>query len=92
MAWRSACRAGSTLDRALDFLRLPYDPACERFHEQTLQVRTASATQVRRPVNRQGIGRFRAYAAQLEPLFQELDRAGLVTWSAEDNCLRPAFR
>ena len=81
-----------TLDRVLGFLGLPYDPACERFYEQTRPVRTASAIQVRRPINRQGIGRFRAYAAQLEPLFRELDRAGLVTWSAEDLWLRDAER
>jgi predicted O-linked N-acetylglucosamine transferase (SPINDLY family) len=78
----------ATLARVLDFLGLPPDPACARFHEQTRRVRTASAHQVRRPINRSGLGRFRAYAAQLEPLFAELDRAGLMPPDPADARLR----
>jgi hypothetical protein len=78
----------ATLDRVLGFLELPHDPACARFHEQTRRVRTASAGQVRRPINRDGIGRFRPYAQHLEPLFVELDRAGLIAWSEDDMQLR----
>jgi Flp pilus assembly protein TadD len=62
-----------TLRRVLEFVGLPYDATCERFYEETRHVRTASASQVRRPVNRDGIGRYRAYAEFLEPLFAELD-------------------
>jgi len=68
----------ATLARVLDFLGLPYDAACERFHEQDRKVRTASAGQVRRPINRDGLGRFHAYAEQLAPMFAELERAGLI--------------
>jgi protein O-GlcNAc transferase len=32
---------------------------------------------VRKPINRRGVGRWRQYAADLEPLFAELDAAGL---------------
>jgi hypothetical protein len=53
-------------------------------------VRTASAEQVRHPVNRAGLGRFRAYAEHLEPLFEEIDRAGLVTWDPGDASARIA--
>ena len=63
----------ATLDRVLTFLGLPYDAACERFHAQQRLVRTASAQQVRRPVNARGIGRWRRYAAELPPLLAELD-------------------
>ncbi|MGH7153788.1 MAG: sulfotransferase, partial [Acetobacteraceae bacterium] len=68
----------TTLARVLDFVGLPHDQACARFYQQKRRVRTASAVQVRQPINRRGIGRFRAYAEYLEPLFAELDRAGLV--------------
>ena len=49
----------ATLRRVLDFLDLPYDPACERFHEVERRVRTVSRTQVREPVHARGIGRWR---------------------------------
>src|SRR3546814_7118095 len=38
--------------RLLDYCGLPFDPACLRFHEVERQVRTASAGQVRQPLNR----------------------------------------
>jgi predicted O-linked N-acetylglucosamine transferase (SPINDLY family) len=66
-----------TLARVLAFLDLPHDSACERFYELDRKVRTASVDQVRRPVNRRGIGRWRRHAADLEPLFAEFDAAGL---------------
>ena len=67
-----------TLARVLAFLGLPHDPACERFHEQTRRVRTASARQVRQPINARGLGRWRAYEAQLAPVIAELCQAGLL--------------
>ncbi|HEX8061667.1 MAG TPA: sulfotransferase [Allosphingosinicella sp.] len=52
----------------LDALGLPFDPACLRSHENRRAVRTASSEQVRRPINRDGIGQWRAYEAWLGPL------------------------
>ena len=49
-----------TLRRVLDFLELPFDPACERFHERDSRVRTVSRAQVRQPINARGLGRWRA--------------------------------
>ncbi len=77
-----------TLARVLVFLDLPHDPACERFHEQRRRVRTASADQVRRPINARGLGRWRDYAEQLAPLIAELETAGLIdpatgAWTAD---------
>ena len=63
----------TTLRRTLDFLDLPYDAACTRFHEQDRTVRTASRNQVSRPVNAAGVGRWRPYAGQLAPMIRELD-------------------
>ncbi len=77
-----------TLKRVLDFLGLPYEETCERFYELRRKVRTASADQVRKPVNARGIGRWRTYAAELEPFLDELDRADVVHDSAEDAELR----
>ena len=62
----------ATLRRVLDFLGLPYDPACERFHEQDRRIASASRAQVRRPINAAGVGRWRDYAEQLAPMLREL--------------------
>jgi tetratricopeptide (TPR) repeat protein len=61
-----------TLRRVLDFLDLPYDPACERFYERDTRVLTVSRAQVRQPVNARGIGRWRAFERHLQPLIAEL--------------------
>jgi tetratricopeptide (TPR) repeat protein len=52
----------------LDFAGLPFDSACLRFHENERAVRTASAEQVRRPINRDGVGQWRNYDDHLAPL------------------------
>ncbi len=71
----------ATLARVLAHLDLPYDPACERFHERESRVRTVSRSQVRQKVNARGLGRWRGYAAQLAPLIAELEQAGaLAGW------------
>jgi tetratricopeptide (TPR) repeat protein len=67
-----------TLRRVLDFVGLPYDPACERFHELDRTVRTASSRQVREPVNARGMSRWRPYAAQLAPLIEALQESGVL--------------
>jgi hypothetical protein len=54
--------------RLLDFLGLPFDPACLAFHENPRAVRTASSEQVRRPINRDGFDRWKPLEAQLQPL------------------------
>ena len=59
--------------RMLDHLGLPFEPACLRFDERTGAVRTASSEQVRRPVSRSSIGRWRRFAAHLAPLVDALE-------------------
>jgi Flp pilus assembly protein TadD len=74
-----------TLARVLKHLELPPDPNCARFYESESRVRTVSRTQVRQPVNARGIGRWKTYAAELEPLIVELERAGsLAAWRSRD--------
>ena len=65
-----------TLARVLGIVDLPHDPNCARFYEGDSRVRTVSYAQVRQPVNARGLGRWRAYAAELAPLIAELENAG----------------
>jgi tetratricopeptide (TPR) repeat protein len=51
--------------RMVDFLGLPWDDACLRFHENERPVLTASAAQVRRPIHASSVGRWRNYAGFL---------------------------
>jgi hypothetical protein len=67
-----------TLRRVLAFLDLPYDPACETFHEGERRVRTVSRAQVKQPVNARGIGRWRGYESQLAPLIAALREGGAL--------------
>lgn len=67
-----------TTARVLDFIGLPYDAACERFHELDREVRTASRDQVRRPANRAGMGRWRDYADRLSPMIAALQETGAL--------------
>jgi hypothetical protein len=58
--------------RIVDHCGLEWDPHCIAFHEARRPVRTASASQVRRPIYRSSQGRWRAYAAHLGPLVAAL--------------------
>ncbi|MGH7248946.1 MAG: sulfotransferase family protein, partial [Pseudomonadota bacterium] len=51
---------------------LPWDERCLSFHRTDRPVRTASAAQVREPIYRSAVGRWRAYAEWLNPLLTEL--------------------
>jgi tetratricopeptide (TPR) repeat protein len=51
---------------------LDWDPHCLAFHRTERPVRTASAAQVREPIYRSAVGRWRAYEAYLDPLLTEL--------------------
>ncbi len=58
--------------RMVAFLGLPWDPACLEFYRTDRPVRTASVNQVRQPIYRASVGRWRAHAEQLAPLLQAL--------------------
>jgi len=61
--------------RLLEHCRLPFDPVCMRFYETQRSVRTASSEQVRQPIYDSGIGHWRHFSAQLEPLRRSLGPA-----------------
>lgn len=63
----------------LDYLDLPFDEACLNFHSNERSVRTISAEQVRRPINREGVDRWKPYEQWLDPLKAALGSA-LQSW------------
>ena len=65
--------------RLLDYLGLPFDEACLNFHDNERSVRTISAEQVRRPINREGLDQWRPYEQWLQPMKQALGSA-LEDW------------
>ncbi len=54
--------------RLIEFLGLNWEDKCLAFHETDRVVRTASWAQVRKPLYRDSLDRWRNYAAQLGPL------------------------
>jgi hypothetical protein len=64
--------------RIIDYCGLPWDDRCLSFHETDRPVRTASATQVRQPIYKSAVGRWRVYEGQLEPLLRGLGIAETV--------------
>jgi tetratricopeptide (TPR) repeat protein len=59
--------------RLLEFLDLPYEPACLDFHENPRKVRTASRAQVTQPLYSSSVARWKPYAEYLTPLFAALE-------------------
>ena len=60
--------------RMLDYLELPFEDQCIAFHETDRSIRTASSEQVRQPINKKGMGRWKPYAKHLRPLLDHLDK------------------
>jgi tetratricopeptide (TPR) repeat protein len=86
--WRTVLPAGSFLDvryeevvadlecearRIIAYCGLPWDDNCLAFHKTERPVRTASATQVRQPIYKSAIGRWRVYEEHLGELLRGLD-------------------
>jgi tetratricopeptide (TPR) repeat protein len=64
--------------RLLDACGLPFEDACLSPHTSKGAVTTASAVQVRKPINREGVGAWKRYAPQLEPLRRRLEDMGYL--------------
>ena len=65
--------------RLLDFIGVPFDPACLEFHKTKRAIATPSAEQVRRPINREGVDQWRHYEQWLGPMKEALGPA-LESW------------
>ena len=60
--------------RILNYLELPFEKSCISFHETKRSVRTASSEQVRKPVNKEGMERWKPYSKNLKPLVESLGK------------------
>lgn len=58
--------------RLIDFVDLPWNDACLAFHQTRRVVRTASVAQVRQPIYKTSLSRWRKHAAHLAPLLAAL--------------------
>lgn len=58
--------------RILEHCGLPFEDACVRFHETERAVKTASSEQVRRPIYREALGKWRRYEKYLDLWKEEL--------------------
>lgn len=54
----------------LDFIGLPWDPNCLHFYNNDRMVKTASLTQVRKPIYKTSLQRWQHFADELQPLFE----------------------
>ncbi len=62
----------ATIRALLNFCELPWNDACLSFNENRRPVKTASMAQVRRPMYRDAVGRWKHYEAALQPLIKAL--------------------
>lgn len=69
----------TTARRALDFLGLAWDDRCLAPHTNPYAVETASHWQVRQPIYRHSVQRWRHYEKHLAPLKEELLAAGQIS-------------
>lgn len=65
--------------RLLTHCGLEWDEACMTFHQNSAPVATPSAAQVRRPLNADSIGKWRAHSEALEPARAWLEAQGITT-------------
>jgi hypothetical protein len=77
---------GATTRRILDYLGLPFEPACLDFHLNPQAAMTSSSVQVRQPLYESSLSLWRHYAQDLEPLRQRLLAGGI----APDELQQPA--
>ena len=61
-----------TARRLCDFLTVPWDPSCLDFHDTDRAVRTPSRWQVRQPVYKSAMGRWKRFEEHVTPLLDAL--------------------
>ena len=91
--WRDSLPSGSMFDlcyedlvsnqegvsRALlEYLDLDWEEECLDFHRNEYASTTGSATQVRQPIYRSSVEKWRRYEKQLQPLSETLEKCGIV--------------
>jgi len=61
----------------LDVCGLEWQPECLKFYENKEASTTASTAQIRRPVYKSSVGKWREYEQQLQPVVEILQKAGI---------------
>jgi tetratricopeptide (TPR) repeat protein len=81
----------ATMHRVLAHCALPWQDACATTARSDSPVNTASAVQVRAPVHRGSVARWRPYATHLAPLAESLAAAGISLDDGPDRsgCTKP---
>jgi tetratricopeptide (TPR) repeat protein len=59
--------------RLIEFLGLPWNDKCVDFHKSDRPVKTASVAQVRKPIYKTSVQRWKKYGAGLQPLVDAID-------------------
>ena len=67
-----------TVHRLLAHVGLPFEPACLEFHRNPAPVITTSSVQVRQPLYDTALAQWKHYEAQLAPVRERLERAGIA--------------
>jgi tetratricopeptide (TPR) repeat protein len=62
--------------RLIEYVGLEWDPRCLKFHENRRPVRTASLSQVREPIYRSSLAKWRRYEDAMAPFLEEMARLG----------------
>jgi len=62
----------------LDACELDWQPQCLKFYENKEASTTASTAQIRRPVYKSSVGKWRDYSGQLQPVAEILQQAGIL--------------
>jgi hypothetical protein len=57
---------------SLRILKAKLKEECISFYETNRSVRTASSEQVRQPINKKGMGRWKPYAKNLKPFLESI--------------------
>lgn len=98
--WRHVLPQGTVLDmryedmvadtetqarRVIEFVGLPWDANCLKFHENRRLVKTASVAQVRKPIYKTAVARWKHYAPYLRPLLEIV--RNFRTMDADDEVL-----
>ncbi len=73
--------------RLLEFCGLPWHPGVLDFHRSSAASTTASSAQVRQPIYRSSVAKWRRVARQMQPVLARLQTAGIV--DADGNPVAP---
>ncbi len=68
----------ATTRRLLDFCGLEFEAQCLDFHRNPASVMTASSVQVRQPLYESSLHRWREFSAELQPVRERLNLAGIA--------------